>query len=66
MRAGEERVFDLNGVDREQYIAVNAQLGLDPESEAATAGVPPLPLGRREAGNWGLRGCETSPFAPGA
>jgi hypothetical protein len=30
---GEGLVFDFDGVDREQYDAVNARLGLDPESE---------------------------------
>ncbi len=36
MRAGERLAFDFDGVDREQYNAVNARLGLDSESEEAT------------------------------
>jgi hypothetical protein len=56
MRAGERLAFDFDGVDREQYNAVSARLGLDPESEEATG---PCSLPRRA---WRWKG--RSPVKP--
>jgi len=59
MRAGKRLAFDFDGVDREQYNAVSARLGLDPESEEATGPCSRTSARERRSRQLGLRGWET-------